>query len=840
MAQVRFVVRVLATLAVLGALAGVPVAGAPAAGLQAAARISPEEAASIAVNELQAVDGGFQLRNPRHLATFGASGLAFAPRGGGPEWGWHLREVLAGKAPLRTVAMGEVQPIQEGPTSVAYRRGALVEQYLGRGSGLEQQFVIPRALALDGADLVIAGAVQCAGSFEATDEGWQWGTADGAVHLGDVRVYDSAGRELPATMEVTASSTRIVVEGVALAEAAYPVTIDPEIGANDFRISSMGSDVDYAALTPDVAYNSHGNQYLVVWAGDDNGAGLAVGEREIWGQRVNALNGVEIGTEFRLSDVGTDGDSSRRAVRPAVAYNSTDHQYLVVWHADDDGTAGLPDEEFEIYGQLLGANGSELGDNDFRISDMGPDLDDDFDALFPDVAYNSTDNQYLVVWHGDDDTGSLVEGENEIYGQLLAADGTELGSDRRLSDMGSDGDASFDAEKPAVAYNSTDNLYLVVWYGDDVTSGDLEIYGQLLAANGTELGSDTRLSDMGSSEGDTSYPGLYPDVAYNTTQNEFLVVWEGSDDDAGMDPGEREIFGQRVDKDGAEVSPNDFRISDMGPTADPDFEAEDPAVTYDGSRDEYLVVWSSDDDTAPLVDDEYEIFGQRLDKDGAEVGPDDFRISDMGPDGNTAYDAYGPAVAFNSTNDSYLAVWYGDDNTAPLVEDEYEIFGKWMHLYNGGTMMSADLRLSDMGSDEWYDADSPAVAYNSTDDEYFVVWYGDDNSGSLIDGEYEIYGRRVNAAAGVPMGPDLRLSDMGSSDGDADYTARDPDVAYNSTDNVYLVVWRGDDDTAGLINNEYEIFGQLVAADGSELYANDRRLSLLRLQSSGGLQQHKQ
>ena len=87
MAQVRSVVRVLATLAILGTLAGVPVAGTPGGGPRAAVRISPEEAVSIAVNEFRAVTGGFQLRNPRHLTTFGASGLVFAPPSAVPNVG---------------------------------------------------------------------------------------------------------------------------------------------------------------------------------------------------------------------------------------------------------------------------------------------------------------------------------------------------------------------------------------------------------------------------------------------------------------------------------------------------------------------------------------------------------------------------------------------------------------------------------------------------------------------------------------------------------------------------------------------------------------------------------
>ncbi len=71
------------------------------------------------------------------------------------------------------------------------------------------------------------------------------------------------------------------------------------------------------------------------------------------------------------------------------------------------------------------------------------------------------------------------------------------------------------------------------------------------------------------------------------------------------------------------------------PTWAPDgnvsFAALNPAVAYNAMNNEYLVVWSGDDDTAPLVDEEFEIFGQRIDAaTGAAIGTNDFRISDMG------------------------------------------------------------------------------------------------------------------------------------------------------------------------------------------------------------------
>ena len=76
------------------------------------------------------------------------------------------------------------------------------------------------------------------------------------------------------------------------------------------------------------------------------------------------------------------------------------------------------------------------------------------------------------------------------------------------------------------------------------------------------------------------------------------------------------------------------------------------------------------------MDNEYEIFGQRLTAAGDGAGANDFRISDMGPDGNTAYDAFDSSVAYNPAANEYLVAWDGDDDSAPLVDDELEIFGR--------------------------------------------------------------------------------------------------------------------------------------------------------------------
>ncbi len=246
--------------------------------------------------------------------------------------------------------------------------------------------------------------------------------------------------------------------------------------------------------------------------------------------------------------------------------------------------------------------------------------------------------------------------------------------------MGPDGDTAYDAQDPAVAYDSYANQYLVVWYGDDNTAplvdNESEIFGQRLAADGAEMGAnDFRISDMGP-DGDTAYDAQDPAVAYNSHDHQFLVVWEGDDDTGSLVDNEYEIYGQRLTAGGVGTGTNDFRISDMGGTGNADYDAANPAVAYDSQTNEYLVVWQGDDNTAPLVDGEFEIFGQRLNATGGGVGANDFRLSDMGPDGSTAYSAAYPAVAFSSASCAYLVVWYGDDNTLPQVDGEYEIFGQ--------------------------------------------------------------------------------------------------------------------------------------------------------------------
>lgn len=440
-----------------------------------------------------------------------------------------------------------------------------------------------------------------------------------------------------------------------------------ELGTNDFQISTADAIGVDARQTfhQSLAYNSTDNEYLAVWQGNDTGA------FEVYIRRLDE-SGNPLGPATQVSDMGPSGNLTAEALAPRVAWNQTDNEYLVVWYGDD-GSGGLADGEFEIYGQRLNNLGAEVGTNDFRISQAGTDGNAAIDAVRPSVVHNSSTNEYLVAW-----TADLNDEAAEVYGQRLSNTGAEIGSnDFRISQMGSvDSDVRFDAFGATLAYNSLANEYLVLWSGDDAVDGDVEIYAQRLSAagaaldTGTELGgNDFRVSNL---DGSATKRGNSPAAVYNPTADEYLIAWYG---DHIID-GRNEIFIQRLQGNSSEVAGfSPLTISAMGPAGNAAFDAFNPSVSYNGLTNEYLVTWHGDQ----TVDNEVEIHGQRLLATGTEFSIDDFRISDLGGDGDPARAATNASVVFNAAANEFLVTWYGDD----VADGELEIYGQRLHGWLG-------------------------------------------------------------------------------------------------------------------------------------------------------------
>lgn len=201
--------------------------------------------------------------------------------------------------------------------------------------------------------------------------------------------------------------------------------------------------------------------------------------------------GSPIGGDFLIYD-----NTLVHEALPALAYNSQNHEFLVVWQAESASTGA-----FEIWGRRVSAAGAPLG-SAFRIS--GPDQGEQ-----PDIAYNSATNEYLVVWQQD----------RAVLGQRVTALGALQGSAFTIATGFSITQTS--CNQPAVAYASTANRYLVVFRYQNLLSAGSAIKARSYLVDGNPEGASF---DIAAYNEDTDPE--QSDVAYNRSRNEALVVWQ--------------------------------------------------------------------------------------------------------------------------------------------------------------------------------------------------------------------------------------------------------------------------------------------------------------------------
>lgn len=391
---------------------------------------------------------------------------------------------------------------------------------------------------------------------------------------------------------------------------------------------------------------------------------------------------------------------------------------------------------------------------------------------------------------------------------------TESTTPLRVTHIGIDSNSNYDAEESAIAFNSQNNEYYIVFEATQSLTGsgvslatEVEIYAQRVNSNtGANIGSPSRISQMGP-DNDTAYDARSPDVAYNSSNNEYLVVWYGDNNVAGVIEGEFEIWGKRISASTGQAIGSQFRISQMGPLANRSYDAIDPVAEYNSTNNNYLVVWRGEDGNIVNSIGEFEIYAQQISSIGAEIGSDDFQISDMGPDNDGLYDAFSPEIAYNATDNEFMVVWYADDDNGGHVSGEFEIYGQRINATTGAQVGTNDFLISETGVPGFTtrSAQFPSISWNNNLNEYLVVWSADPATGAYVGNEFEIFGQTLSNA-GVEVGAnDFAISSMGPV-GNNNFDAFRPAVAYFNSQNAYAVSWRGDTTFDG----EFEIYYQII------------------------------
>lgn len=454
---------------------------------------SPETAASTAwhrgairhVREeaRRAAYGSIVIDNGAYRATFAAHGVAFTPAGDAGldrRLTWRYRAAaLETATTARALAPAVPAVSAAGDHIVEFHRPGLVERYVGERTGIEQVFVLTERPHGRG-DVRVRGSVTFDGDARpATDGGLAYDAgADATPELTYAApvAFDAAGRSLPVRAEAADGRLDLVLDGAAIEDARFPVTIDPLLGVATAYNSAT-------AIFPDVAYNADRAEFLVVFSARS----VPDEERyDVRGRRYRH-DGDPIAPSFLISPGGLVD------VLPRVAYDLHGNHYLVVWVATN-----LEFDVGRIVGRRLSSAGAPLA-GEIAISQA------DVVAAAPDVTARNlhdhpvTATSFVVVWpEGDDASGYVLKRAR------LDANGVTIG----LGELSENNALQRDSH-PRITYDPAADRFFAVWVEEDL------VRGRAMSAAGTHA-PETVVSTLA---------GKHPSVAFDPGSRQYLVAW---------------------------------------------------------------------------------------------------------------------------------------------------------------------------------------------------------------------------------------------------------------------------------------------------------------------------
>jgi hypothetical protein len=379
----------------------------------------------------------------------------------------------------------------------------------------------------------------------------------------------------------------------------------------------------------------------------------------------------------------------------------------------------------------------------------------------------------------------------------------------QVSHFGADDDPDTGGQLAELAFNARTNQYLVVYIAGSRIDNDAEdhwtVFAQRVDAGGATVGGPIQISAPTTNQLCDFEP---PSVAYGRKTNQWMVAWdEGTPTDC-----DDAIYAQLVDASGNLVGPPSQRISATGYD---DIEAN--PIVYNSAADEFFVVWTAVGPGQVPQD----LWGQRLTSAGAEVGFDDQQLTHFTGTDSSADDAAG--VAYDSKNQRYLTVVRGEDQ-ALIGNGQDEVFGHLMST-DGSPIGPDRFRISHVSDTNATGNARPAsVAYDPINDRFLVAWTGNPDIGPMAPGENEVFAQLVGSGGSLLAPSDIRISNVGP-DGSGDFQPVRPSIAFNRFTSQYLLDWSGENDTEGGVDEESEIWGQAVAADGTPVGPSDFRIS---------------
>jgi len=353
---------------------------------------------------------------------------------------------------------------------------------------------------------------------------------------------------------------------------------------------------------------------------------------------------------------------------PDVAYGNG--RFLVVW---EEGQAPYLPYTFyykqDIRGSIFDTNGNAISE-DFTIrSGQG----EQWHHENPSAAYGG--GKFFVAWeHYAVSTDSSTM---RILGKMVTPNG-DVGSQILICD-----EADIQAD-PNVAFDSVNNRFLVVWEDARQTRNNYNIYGKLYDVNGNQVGGEKTICSAANSQ-------CEPWVAFDSVNEQYMIVWEeGETPDDGPFDIWVGLFNSDLNCIGPASGSQPMKLTNSNANTDYNF----PCIAFSEETRRFLITWNEGDISSGDWDGD--VWGKLLDESGNAVGPTMFKIRA----GNFARTDIVPYLSA-----SFFVSYNGGGN----------IWGKF--ISQDGEVYDGDVQLSASNSAV---ADWANIAVN--DNEIFVAW----------------------------------------------------------------------------------------------------------------------
>lgn len=348
-------------------------------------------------------DGALWVRGADYKAAFDAEGASFAPFLGSDEprnWPLSMRLVAAevGGEELLVGAAGH----ERRGDLVVLERGLVDEVYEPRLSEVEQTFVV-ESLPRQG-DLTLK--VGFAGDLVATStpEGWLWANPKGeGVSYGRAFLRLADGSKKPLEAELDGDELAIVVPAALIAEAGFPLVVDPLVA------TYAVDDTSFDNHDGDVAYDPEGDSWLHVY-------------EEVFSATDSDVYARRRMPDGTLQEVGYAQVSAAESWRaPRVAYKRIDNLFMLVAEC-----VSSAHPQPQVRGRVWSAASAWrpafwiIGNTYWERN--SPDIGGD-----PYLPGPGAYSFFLVAWeayYGDDVTGVPVR---HIHAQLVDSNGLPFG-----------------------------------------------------------------------------------------------------------------------------------------------------------------------------------------------------------------------------------------------------------------------------------------------------------------------------------------------------------------------------------------------------------------------------